>query len=62
MSGVGLLHAPFWPPTRPALLLFDENGKLRACLGIGQASTPDGRTITYPESSLRLYKPDGKVL
>ncbi len=46
----------------PGLALFDENGKPRAALGANQTTTPDGKLITYPESSLLLFKPDGKVL
>jgi hypothetical protein len=31
-------------------------------LGAGQTITPDGRKITYPESSMRLFNPEGKVI
>lgn len=46
----------------PLLRLLDENEKPRATLGISQTTTPDGKVISYPESSLLLYKPDGTVL
>jgi hypothetical protein len=46
----------------PALMLLDENGKTRALLGTGQIMTPDGKVVSYPESSLILFGPDGKVL
>ncbi|HUU30077.1 MAG TPA: hypothetical protein VM123_19910 [archaeon] len=46
----------------PMLGLYDENEKVRAELGVGQTETPDGRIITHPESSLRLYKPVEKVI
>lgn len=47
---------------RPGLPLYDENGKLRATLGSSRTETKDGKVITYPESSLLLFKPDGTVL
>jgi len=31
-------------------------------LGTGRTVLPDGREITYPESSLRLFGPDGKTI
>ena len=46
----------------PGLALFDENGKGRAMLGAGKTVSPDGRKITYPESSLRLFGPDETVV
>jgi len=46
----------------PGLILYDENGKVRASLGADQTETPDGRKITYPESSMRLFNPEGKVI
>jgi hypothetical protein len=46
----------------PGLLLNDENGKPRAKLGTGQATTPDGKVISYPESCLILSGADGKVI
>jgi hypothetical protein len=46
----------------PRLALYDANNQTRANLGIGRTTTPDGKTITYPESSLILFKPDGKVI
>jgi len=44
----------------PMLELYDENGTPRVTLGAGQTKTPDGKTITYPESSLLLFGADGK--
>jgi hypothetical protein len=46
----------------PMLTLLDGNGKNRACLGINKTTTPDGKVITYPESSLLLFDPNGKVI
>jgi hypothetical protein len=44
----------------PVLELGDEKG-LRAGLGAAQITAPDGVVVTYPESSLVLVGPDGKV-
>jgi hypothetical protein len=44
------------------LMLSDENSKTRAQLGTGQTKTPDGKVISYPESSLILYGADEKVI
>ncbi len=46
----------------PRLHLTDKNGKPRAQLGVGRTVSPDGREITYPESSLRLFGPDQTVV
>ena len=46
----------------PRLDLTDKNGKPRAQLGVGRTVSPDGRGITYPESSLRLFGPDQTVV
>jgi len=46
----------------PNLTLLDENGKGRAIFGIIKTTTPDGKVISYPESSILLFNPDGKVL
>ena len=46
----------------PLLGLIDENGKLRVQLGKGQTKAPDGKVISYPESSLNLFGADGKVI
>lgn len=46
----------------PALDLRDAEGNPRAQLGAGSAVTPDGTTTTYPESSLRLFGPDGNLI
>ena len=45
----------------PALDLFDEKGKVRAALGACQTVAPGGKAITYPESSIILFGPDGKA-
>jgi len=45
-----------------ALGLFDKNGKMRCALGAGVTTQADGRKITYPESSLRLFGPDGFMI
>jgi hypothetical protein len=45
----------------PGLRLFDADGTIRAVLGTTQTDTPDGKVISYPESSLFLFNPDGKV-
>jgi hypothetical protein len=47
---------------RVGIVLSDENGKYRARLGAAETQTPDGKTITYPESSLILFGQDGKVI
>jgi len=44
------------------LRLIDEKGQGRVTVGVTQITSPDGRTITYPESSLLLYGADGKVI
>lgn len=45
----------------PGLLLFDDEGRTRAALGATQTGTPDGKTTSFPESSLLLFGADGKV-
>ncbi|NIA08179.1 MAG: hypothetical protein GWP14_11195 [Actinobacteria bacterium] len=47
---------------RPMLDLRDENGKSRAVLGSGRTTAPDGKIISYPESSLLLFGPEGKII
>ena len=47
---------------QPALYLLDQNGGIRAALGAGATTTPDGKTTSYPESSLLLFGPDGTVI
>jgi hypothetical protein len=42
------------------LELCDKNGVRRAALGKTETKTPDGRAITYPESSLLLFDAEGK--
>ena len=44
------------------LTLFDENGEPRFVAGKPKTVTPGGKTIAYPESSLILFGPDGKVI
>jgi hypothetical protein len=44
------------------LSLQDENGMARFVAGKTAIGTPDGKVIEYPESSLILFGPDGKVI
>jgi len=46
----------------PRLMLLDENGQNRFAAGKTWTVSPDGKIIEYPESSLILYGPDGKVI
>ena len=46
----------------PGLALWDEKRKTRVVLGAIQTETADGRVISYPESSLLLFGPDGKII
>ena len=46
----------------PSLILSDENGKDRAVLGANRTERPDGTQNKHPESSLRLFGPDGKTI
>ena len=46
----------------PTLLLSDEKGHDRFVAGKAKTVSPDGKTIEYPESSLILFGPDGKVI
>jgi hypothetical protein len=46
----------------PSLMLNDEKGTGRFAAGRTGTVTPDGKTIAYPESSLILFGPDGKVI
>jgi hypothetical protein len=46
----------------PALQLVDETGNLRFVAGREATQTPDGKIITYPESSLLLFGADGNVI
>ena len=46
----------------PGLMLSDENGNVRFWAGHAEISSPDGKTTSYPESSLILFGPDGKVI
>jgi len=46
----------------PALGLYDENGKIRAILGRNKVTTPDGKVISYPESSLLMFDPNERVI
>jgi len=49
------------PKDGPGLTLFDAAGKGRATLGAGQIVLPDGRIVSYTESSMRLFGPDGNM-
>lgn len=44
------------------LTLYDAKGAHRADVGASASETPDGRTTTYPESTLTLWDADGKML
>jgi hypothetical protein len=44
------------------LQLSDVNGKPRASFGAGYTTMPDGRKITYPESSIRLSNPEAQTI
>jgi hypothetical protein len=46
----------------PMLELWDEKGQYRFAAGKTKTVSPDGKTIEYPESSLILFGPDGKVI
>jgi len=46
----------------PSLNLRDENGMERFTAGKIKTVTPDGKVIEYPESSLVLFGPDGKII
>ena len=46
----------------PTLELFDEKNKVRFAAGRSETITPDGKQISYPESSLILFGTDGKVI
>lgn len=58
-------HQQAWLGVRkdgPGLELFDKKDNLRLVAGKAELTTPDGKTIAYPESSLILFGPDGKVI
>jgi hypothetical protein len=46
----------------PSLELYDENGNGRFMAGIITMISPEGKTVAYPESSLILFGPDGKII
>jgi len=46
----------------PELALYDEKGHTRFAAGKTATVSPDGKTTEYPESSLILFGPDGKVV
>jgi hypothetical protein len=46
----------------PVLSLLEEDGQLRAGVGNGGTITPDGKTVTSPESSRLRLGPDGKKI
>jgi hypothetical protein len=43
-------------------VLSDENGRIRFAVGGTEMVLTDGKTVAYPESSLILFGPDGKIL
>lgn len=46
----------------PGLTLFDKNGGVRFVAGNIKLESLEGKTTEYPESSLILFGPDGKVI
>ncbi len=46
----------------PVLSIGDKTGKGRASLGVSTVTTSDGKSITYPESTILLFGPNGRVL
>jgi len=59
----GKVRAGLWAyKDGPGLALYDENGNERFKAGKTTTVTPDGKKIEYPESSLILSGPDGKVI
>ena len=46
----------------PALTLKDEKGMPRFIAGRSELTAPGGKTFGYPESSLILFGPEGKVI
>jgi len=46
----------------PRLSLYGKNKKCRAVLGSTRADNSDGKIVTYPESSLLLFDPNGEVI
>jgi hypothetical protein len=46
----------------PTLTLKDEKGMPRLRAGRAELTEPDGKRLGYPESSLLLFGPDGKVI
>ena len=55
-------HLSAFSELGPSLGLADEKGVGRCTIGTTQTTTPDGKVITYPESSLLLFGPDGKLI
>lgn len=45
----------------PELSLRDEHYRIRATLGATTVTTVDGKQTSWPESSLLLFGPDGKI-
>lgn len=45
----------------PTLRLSDKGGTSRLQLGVGTTTTSGGRRTTYPESSIRLFGPEGNL-
>jgi hypothetical protein len=50
------------PKEGPGMTLNDEKGESRATVGVTQTTSRDGKTTTYPESSMLLFGADGKVI
>ncbi|MCX6575298.1 MAG: hypothetical protein NTV82_02770 [Candidatus Aminicenantes bacterium] len=46
----------------PNLAMHDKNGTARFVAGKFAIEMPNGKTIEYPESSLVLFGPDGKII
>lgn len=45
----------------PALRLYDSEGRVRASVGASTTESQDGKQTRWPESSLLLFGPDGKL-
>jgi len=43
-------------------MLFQEKCRIRFAVGGTEMVLTDGKTVAYPESSLILFGPDGKIL
>jgi hypothetical protein len=45
----------------PTMVLFDENSIIRLMAGKSDLGSSIGTRVSYPESSIVLFGPDGKV-